>query len=224
MGVLNRDQIINRINPEGADKENYAQRLIITPLLDDRQIGPGSVDIRLGASIIVPKRTYVESQDVTNPMDSAQIEARRYTRIRLRYHSPFILHPNELILAATFEYLSLPYDLTCSIASRSSWGRLGLVVATAAVVQPGYKGCLTLELVNVSASPIVLYPGLPVGQLIFYEVIHPTYGPGTPQYDNKEFGKYAGRYRCSTEAEYPLFHAEGSSDQDMSWWGKKKDQ
>ena len=34
------------------------------------------------------------------------------------------------------------------VLGRSSWGRVGLIVATAVMVQPGYTGTLTLELVN----------------------------------------------------------------------------
>jgi dCTP deaminase len=95
--------------------------------------------------------------------------------------------------------------------SRSSWGRLGLIVATAAMVQPGYKGCLTLELVNSSESPIALYPGLSVGQLVFHAV-------------DAKGGKesYDGRYKCPTEAEPPKFF-ERELDEEMKFFGKKDD-
>jgi dCTP deaminase len=129
----------------------------------------------------------VEKQDVTNRSIVRQVEKRLYDRKTLKHKSKFLLHPNQLILGVTFEYLSLPFDTFCQIMSRSSWGRLGLVVATAAAVQPGYKGCLTLELVNLSESPIALYPGLPIGQLVFTDV--PSKGKSVT---------YSGRYDCPT--------------------------
>ena len=203
MGVLNRAEIIKRMK-----ETDYANKLLITPLLSESQIGPASVDIRLGSSIIIPRKTYIEKQDVTDPSMIKEVERRLYDRTRLRYGSKFMLHPNQLILAGTFEYLSLPCNVCSAIMSRSSWGRLGLVVATASMVQPGYKGCLTLELVNLSESPIALYPGLPVGQLVFHDV---------PTERGEE--SYKGRYVFPTEAEVPQFHTR-KSDDELRFWGQ----
>lgn len=210
MSILNRDELIFRIKNE----KNYEKKLMVTPLLTEAQIGPASIDIRLGSSIVIPITTFVESQDVTFKKDIKQVEKRRYRRIRFKYHDKFVLHPNDLILGVTFEYVSLPKDLFCIISSRSSWGRLGLVIATASVVQPGFKGCLTLELANLSESPIALYPGLLIGQLVFYHV------PSKPELG---YSLYTGRYDCPTEAGLPqFFHKE--LDEEMIFWreGYKK--
>ncbi len=204
MGILNTADIKRRIS-----ETDYAKKLVVTPLLSELQIGPASIDIRLGSSIIVPKKAFSEKQDVTDESMIRQVEERRYEKSRLKYNSKFMLHPNQLILGVTFEYLSLPFDLFAMILSRSSWGRLGLVVATAAAVQPGFKGCLTLELANVSESPIALYPGLPVGQLVFHEVT--ALGAESV---------YSGRYNCQTEAGLPRFF-EGKSDKELGFWGEK---
>src|ERR1051325_2136667 len=185
---------------------DYKEKLVITPLMSKSQIGPASIDIRLGSSIVVPKRTFVGAHDVTDPANAQQIEKRLYERLRLKYRTAVVLHPNQLILAVTLEYVSLPPRVFAQVASRSSWGRLGLVVATASVVQPGFKGCLTLELANLSDSPISLYPGLSIGQLVFYTVET----RGDPPL-------YHGRYDCPTEAGLPQFFARGS-DKEMSFW------
>ena len=216
MGVLSKTEIIRRIK----DEDDYREKLLITPLLSEEQIGPASVDVRLGTSIVVPKRTYVESQDVTDPELVRQVEQRRYDRITLRYHESFILHPNGIILGVTFEYLVLPYNIFGTIASRSSWGRLGLVIATASVIHPGFKGCLTLELANLSESPIVLYPGLLVGQMILYDLTFPDISPD----EEKLASPYEGRYDCPTEAGLPSFYTNAkSSDDEMRFWRKLKD-
>lgn len=202
MSVLNKAEIERRMGVT-----DYKVKLLITPILSHKQIGPGSVDVRLGSSIVVPRRVFVGSHDVTDAERVQQVEKRLYDRVRLNYHSQFILHPNQLILAVTLEYVSLPGDVFCQVASRSSWGRLGLVVATAAVVQPGFKGCLTLELANLSDSPITLYPGLLVGQLVFHEVKTPN--PAV----------YQGRYDCPTEAGLPQFFSK-TLDDEMAFWGQ----
>ena len=204
MTILNSSRLKERI-----EEADYSKKLLVTPILDERQIGPASIDIRLGSSIIIPKKTYVERQDVTNAKEVREVEHRLYERARLRYQSKFMLHPNQLILGVTFEYISLPEDVFAIIMSRSSWGRLGLVVATAAAVQPGYRGCLTLELVNLSESPISLYPGLPVGQLVFFDAL------------GKLPERYKGRYECPTEAELPQFFAR-ETDRELEFWGEKK--
>ena len=87
------------------------------------------------------------------------------------------LHPQHFVLAATFEYIRLPDDLGAYVVARSSWGRIGLVVATAIMVQPGFAGCLTLELINEGDSPIALYPGLRVAQLAVHTLGTPTPRP-----------------------------------------------
>lgn len=207
MGILNKDEICRRIRLEDFDK-----RIIVTPILDEAsQIGAASIDVRLGSSIIIPKKVHVDQQDITNPQTVKEVEQRLYEKIRLQYHSKFMLHPNQLILGVTFEYLYLPRDVACQIMSRSSWGRLGLVVATAAMVQPGYRGCITLELVNLSESPLALYPGLPVGQFVF----HQLGGDNVAE-------PYSGRYECPTEAEPPKFYARPDQFKDLEFWGKSR--
>ena len=82
----------------------------------------------------------------------------------------FVLHPNELVLAATLEYIVLPNDLTGTITSRSTYGRLGLLTVTASQVQPGSANCITLELLNEGRTPLELSPGLRIAQLRLYHV------------------------------------------------------
>jgi hypothetical protein len=69
---------------------------------------------------------------------------------------------------------------------------------------------LTLELANLSDSPISLYPGLLVGQLVFMRV--DAGGKGE---------LYKGRYDCPTEAGLPQFFAK-DMDVDMEFWGQKE--
>src|SRR6185436_9440215 len=88
MGVLNGAEIRERMT-----EPDYSKKLLVTPLLSEDQIGPASIDVRLGSSIIIPKKAYVGQQDVTDPQIVRQVEQRRYDRKRLKYHSRFMLHP-----------------------------------------------------------------------------------------------------------------------------------
>jgi dCTP deaminase len=56
------------------------------------------------------------------------------------------------------------------VIGRSSWGRRGLIVATAVIIHPGFKGPITLELKNLGEVPIALYPFDRIAQLAFHSV------------------------------------------------------
>lgn len=111
-------------------------------------------------------------------------------RMELRMGEDFALHPMAFVLAVTLEYIGLPPDLRASVLTRSGFGRLGLITATAVHVHPGWKGCLTLELVNFGDSPIILYPGLPVAQLVLEMADEDTATEGSS-------------YQLATEPQYP---------------------
>jgi len=206
MSVLNQAEIKRRMK-----RHSYDEKLVVTPLLSEAQLGPGSIDIRLGSTVIVPKKTYVDSQDLTVRSESHRVVNRLYEHSKLQYHTRFVLHPRQLILGVTFEYLAIPTDTFCTIMTRSSWGRLGLVVATAAAVLPGYKGSPTLELTNLGESPLVLYPGLPIAQLVCHDAVS----------EGSSAASYHGRYAYSTEAELPKFFVKDFDDE-LGFWGREK--
>jgi dCTP deaminase len=96
--------------------------------------------------------------------------------------SAFVLHPGQFVLTATLEYISLPPDLVAYVVGRSSWGRLGLNIATATMVAPGFKGAITFEMVNLGTVPIALYPGTRIAQLVFHQLSKAE----AQQYGNKD--------------------------------------
>jgi dCTP deaminase len=74
-------------------------------------------------------------------------------------------------LGATLEFIKLPFDVSGLILTKSSVARSFIVIETAPWIHPNYRGCLTLEIANVSNTPVLLFPGLPIGQLILMNVI-----------------------------------------------------
>ena len=69
------------------------------------------------------------------------------------------------------EFIKLPYDVSGQILTKSSVARMFVVIETAPWIHPEYRGCLTLEIANVSNTPLLLYPGRLVAQLILFEVL-----------------------------------------------------
>jgi dCTP deaminase len=82
----------------------------------------------------------------------------------------FVLHPGNFVLAVTLEWLRLPADLAGYVVGKSSWGRRGLIIATATGVHPSFTGCLTLELANVGELPIAIYPGMEICQIFLHRM------------------------------------------------------
>lgn len=157
-GTLTRTEIEARLRCRGPD------RLTISPILSSRQIGDASVDLRIGNQFIIFRR---HTQGEMNPFTISHAALHRFQERRvIRYRSSFVLHPGVLALAGTFEYIQLPCDLEGQVEGRSSWARLGLQIATATCVEPGFSGVITFELSNVGNMPLKLYPGVRVAQMI----------------------------------------------------------
>src|SRR6266850_3244344 len=152
MSVLGKEEI------KHAMERPLGKRLVITPLLDPvNQIGDSSVDVRLGNEFILIRKRTFGTLNLGEPK-SIRDELNKYQeKIRIELHKEFILHPNQLVLGSTLEYIRLPDDIACYVIGRSSWGRLGLVIATASAVAPNFRGCITLELINHGEVPLVLY-------------------------------------------------------------------
>lgn len=171
MTVLGREDLERAIDDDDLDT-----RLVVTPLLDRQQIGRGALDLRLGTEFLLLRRT---EQAGLHPSRDPQ---RRVDEIQERVSVPFgeelWLHPRHFVLAVTLEYLALPNDMAAYVVGRSSWGRLGLIVATAVFVHPGFRGCLTLELVNEGDSPIALSPGTRVAQIAVHRLENPSTAKG----------------------------------------------
>jgi len=165
MNVLGREDLELAI-----DDPDLSRRLVITPLLERTQIGRGAVDLRLGSEFLLLRRT--QRPGLHPGKDSQQEVDDMQERVVVPFGDELWLHPRHFILAATLEYLAVPDDLAAYVVGRSSWGRLGLIVATAVFVHPGFRGCLTLELVNDGDSPIALSPGVCIAQLVIHRLEH----------------------------------------------------
>ncbi len=162
-GALAEGEIRRRLS-SGTNGE-----LSITPLLPNSVRG-ASVDLRLGNKFIVFERSSAATFDA---LSSSQDPRSMQSFTERAWGDVFYLHPGQLVLAATLEYLVMPNDLTAQVITRSSYGRLGLLSATAVQVHPCFAGCLTLELVNLGEMPMTITPGERVAQLLLLTTSEP---------------------------------------------------
>jgi dCTP deaminase len=186
-GVLTADDL-----QDWMEKDSITQRLIVTPLFDPVQsIGKAAVDVRLGTEFILFKKETFQSLDVTSAGSMIGEIPRYRQRVVRRIKEPFILHPGQLVIGSTMEYIQIPPGLMAYVIGKSTWGRTGLIIATATKVDPGFKGCITLEIVNEGEVPLVLVPGIPIAQLVLHCTTQPV--------------SYDGVYSCPIGPEFPRF-------------------
>src|SRR5271165_3847530 len=150
--------------------------LVITPcpnLEELRKKGSASVDLRLGSWFAEMRKSRASHLKIVG--DTEGEDARFLSKMHfIRFGDIFVLHPHQFILGITLEWIRFPRTYAGYVTSRSSWGRRGLVIATAVGVHPGFSGCLTLELTNLGELPIKLSPGLAICQLFIHQVSSDT--------------------------------------------------
>lgn len=157
--ILTKQEIKERIQ---------SGNLIIRPLLEESQISSVSVDFRLGYDFLAS----IQGRD---PYIDASIRDGNtgniknfFQETRRQIGDTFILHPNQTILASSLEYFKMPVDLMGLANMRSSYARLGLSILSR--LEPGYCGCISLELTNTGKNAIRLTVGACMFQMHFLEI------------------------------------------------------
>lgn len=146
-------------------------RIKLTPLETDL-IQPASIDVRLDRffALFDNHRYSVIDPAVSQPCLTRKIQTHG--------DEPFVLHPGEFVLGSTYERVCLADDIAARLEGKSSLGRLGLLThSTAGFIDPGFDGHVTLELSNTATMPILLYPGMKIGQLCFFTLSSPAEHP-----------------------------------------------
>lgn len=76
---------------------------------------------------------------------------------------------NRFQLASTIEKFHMPNTLVAVVHDKSTWARNGLSVFNT-VIEPGWKGWLTLELVYHGSEELVIPAGAGIAQVLFYKL------------------------------------------------------
>ncbi|MFZ7086590.1 dCTP deaminase [Curtobacterium sp. RRHDQ10] len=167
----------------------------ITAQLDTGRIGldpydralvqPSSIDVRLDKFFrLFDNHKYPHIDPSVDQPDLTRL-------VETTGDDPFVLHPGEFVLGSTYEQVTLPDDVAARLEGKSSLGRLGLLThSTAGFIDPGFSGHVTLELSNVATLPIMLWPGMKIGQLCFFQLSSPAEKPyGSAEYQSRYQGQ-----------------------------------
>lgn len=133
-----------------------------TLLGTSEHVGPASVDLHLGDSLL--RLGYGAVLDPEK--DQSDLWSPTVTDEGGRWW----LAQNALYLGVTAEEITVPGDMVALLHGVSSLGRLGLLVhVTAGLVDSGWSGKLTLEIVSLGGT-ILLRPGMRIAQITYHRL------------------------------------------------------
>ena len=138
---------------------------MLDPFIPDQRgkpsygLGSFGYDLRLGSRFLVPSR---EGDQILDPVDfPATYYSERQSADAL------VLPPHSQVLAESVERFDIPDDVCAVCWGKSSYARCGLLV-NITPLEPGWKGILTMALVNVSCSPIRVHVEQGIAQVVFF--------------------------------------------------------
>jgi dCTP deaminase len=81
----------------------------------------------------------------------------------------------------------MPPDVIGFVHDKSSWARKGLAVQNT-VIEPGWRGYLTLELTNHGRDALEITEGDPIAQIVFHYLDALTEQPYVGKYQDQGYG------------------------------------
>lgn len=145
-------------------------------------LGTNSYDVHLGKWLAV--------------YESDILDAKKHNKI-IKFEIPkdgYILLPSKLYLGVTEEYTETQ-NYVPFLEGKSSVGRLGIDIhSTAGKGDAGFCNTWTLE-ISVK-QPVIIYSGMPIGQLIYFEISGDIEVP----YNKKKNAKYNKRTNFPVES------------------------
>jgi dCTP deaminase len=137
-------------------RRQLGRNIVIDPF-DEERLNPNSYNLSLHDELLVYEEVVLDMR-----------KSNRVERITIPSDG-LVLTPNQLYLGRTIERTET-HNLVPMIEGRSSIGRLGLFVhVTAGFGDVGFSGYWTLEMFAV--QPVKIYPGVPICQIFFHEVV-----------------------------------------------------
>lgn len=168
MSVITKKQILEKIK---------SGEIVFKPDLDAFQLQNHSVDLRLGFTFMIPRRSSISPKGRTtlDIMSFDKTNDHYFEVVEMEEGQYFDLLPGEHVLVCTFESIKVPNNLMAVLYPRSSTNRRGLSLDLTGIVASGYEGQLTLPIRNNTQSQIIrLYPGERFCQIVFETLSEPV--------------------------------------------------
>ena len=154
---------------------------IVIQGFDEERLQPASYDILLGNKFLL------HNTEATMAIDPVKKIFPETKELIIPDSGLFVLHPGISILGTSVDYFGSDKYLI-HLSGKSSLARLGLIIHnTAGIINPGHFLNITFELANLNHIPIILRPGMRIGQILFSEL------SSVPLKDYKATGRYHNR-------------------------------
>jgi len=196
MSTLGYEDLLAAIEDENLEA---AYRVRLEPY-DRGRVKTASLDLHVGASYARFKHGPNYAQALV-PKALSQITDQDYEITRGQaYGDTFVVRPGEAVLVAVDQWLGLGAGLIGEVQGKSTVGRAGQIPHLAGLVEPGFVGILTLELVNLAPFVVVYEVGQPIAQIVIRRLLRPTIRP----YGHAEMqSRYQGQHEVTPPRRYP---------------------
>lgn len=147
-------------------------KIKFTPNLDQFQLQPNSIDLRIGTSFYIPESWHLTERGREALDPDYLIKSQNQEHLKLVKIKPgqfFEILPGESVLVSSMEKIELNSgDIMAVLYPRSSMIRRGFVVQ-GGVVDVMYKGQLVIPVMNASNHNLKLFVGERAYQLLFHK-------------------------------------------------------
>ena len=165
MSVVGLDTILELVKLEEKLLEDLGERELTNPE------GVG-VDLRLGSiHKIIKGGAFIEADGEGSLGNRKGVTTKEVASYKKNFKSQkeVIIKSEEYYLVQTIEKVNTPSDLMPLVFPRSSLFRAGLFLLNSKT-DPGYKGKLTMGLVNLSPFPVKLQMGARICNVVFFRI------------------------------------------------------
>ncbi len=136
----------------------HSKKLIISPF-DESLVQPASYDLRLGSRILASPLGAEKLGmviDLTPEKNKYQIQS------------------GQMVGVLSYEKLKIPLDISGRFGIRSFFARLGIIAFGGLQLDPGFRGRLTMNLLNVGPEPLTITLREPLFSVEFQKLEEPA--------------------------------------------------
>lgn len=191
--ILTRKAILERIG---------SNDLVFDPGLDQFQLQPHAIDLRLGYKFLIPKNWIMTERGraaLKVSIEDIDTHAEQFDEVVLKPGQFFDLMPNEFVIATSLERIEMNApDLMAILFPRTSTNRRGINLSLSGIIDTGYNGNLIFPMKNEAGNQVLrVFPGERICQVIFEELSDPLtmeeadqHGLSNAKYSNSGEPKY----------------------------------
>jgi len=148
-----------------------------------RAVEPASLDVHLADTLLLEAETET-AIDVTDEDTYPEYYKREMD-------DGYTIDSGSFVLGTTEERFEIPKNMVAYLHGRSSVGRLGMFIENAGLIDPNFRGQITLELFNASKNDIRLQEGMRIGQITFH-TIDTAPSVGYSEYNGNKYNDQSG--------------------------------